>query len=82
MVFLSALLTDGWLVPLALFGFWVKRRDPWARWFLMPAVALVTLAFSTSQAPIRYRVPLMIPMLMLAAAGFDELARRVRARRA
>lgn len=80
-VFVSALLSDGWLVPLALFGFWLKRRDPWARWFLMPAVVLVTLAFSTSQAPIRYRVPLMIPMLMLAAAGFDELARRLRAPR-
>lgn len=81
-VFLSALLSDGWLVPLALFGLWVKRRDPWARWFLAPPVVLVTLAFSTSQAPIRYRVPLMIVVLALAGAGFDELVRRVRARRA
>jgi 4-amino-4-deoxy-L-arabinose transferase-like glycosyltransferase len=73
---LAALASDGWLLPLALFGFWVKRRDPWARTFLLPMVLLVTLAFSISQSPIRYRVPLMIIMLMMAGAGAEELARR------
>lgn len=81
-VALTALGSDGWLIPLALFGLWVKRRDPWAAWFFAPAVVLVTGAFSISQAPIRYRVPLMIPVLMLAGAGFEELLRRRRRRSA
>jgi hypothetical protein len=73
---LAALASDGWLLPLALFGFWVKRRDPWARAFFLPMAVLVTLAFSISQSPIRYRVPLMIIMLMMAGAGTEELLRR------
>lgn len=81
-VALAALGSDGWLLPLALFGFWVKRRDPWVRMFFVPMVFLVTWAFSISQAPIRYRVPLMIIVLMLAGAGFDELLRRAAAKSA
>lgn len=77
-VALTALASDGWLLPLALFGFWVKRRDEWARWYFAPMVALVTASFSISQAPIRYRVPLMIILLMLAGAGLEELLRRRR----
>ncbi len=76
-VALAALGSDGWLIPLALFGFWVKRRDPWARWFFVPMILSVTWAFSISQAPIRYRVPLMIIVLMLAGAGYEELVRRL-----
>lgn len=74
-VALTALGSDGWLLPLALFGLWLKRRDPWARWFFAPTVLAVTWAFSISQSPIRYRVPLMIIMLLLAGAGFERLAR-------
>lgn len=77
-VALTALGSDGWLIPLALFGLWIKRRDPWVRWFFVPMVLTVTWAFSISQAPIRYRVPLMIIVLMLAGAGFEELLRRRR----
>jgi len=77
-VALTALGSDGWLVPLALFGLWVKRRDPWVRWFFVPMLLSVTAAFSVSQAPIRYRVPLMIIVLMLAGAGFEDLLRRRR----
>lgn len=75
-VALTALGSDGWLIPLALFGFWVKRRDLWVRWFFVPMIVSVTLSFSISQSPIRYRVPLMIIVLMLAGAGFEELLRR------
>ncbi len=75
-VALAALVSDGWLIPLALFGFWVKRRDPWVRWFFVPMMLSVTWSFSISQAPIRYRVPLMIIALMLAGAGFEEMLRR------
>jgi 4-amino-4-deoxy-L-arabinose transferase-like glycosyltransferase len=77
-VALTALGSDGWLLPLALFGLWVKRRDPWTRWFFVPMILSVTWAFSISQAPIRYRVPLMVIALMLAGAGFEELAPRRR----
>ena len=78
-VALTALGSDGWLLPLALFGLWVKRRDPWVRWFFVPLILSVTWSFSISQAPIRYRVPLMIILLMMAGAGFEELLRRRRA---
>ncbi|MBI4062098.1 MAG: glycosyltransferase family 39 protein [Elusimicrobia bacterium] len=78
-VALAALGSDGWLFPLALLGLWVKRRDPWVRWTFLPTILLVTAAFSISQSPIRYRVPLMIIVLMLAGVGFDELLRRRRA---
>ena len=74
-VALAALASDGWLLPLALFGFWAKRRDPWVRWYFVPMVLLVTLAFSISQSPIRYRVPLMIILLMMAGAGAEALPR-------
>lgn len=74
----TALASDGWLIPLALFGFWVRRRDAWTRWYFVPMVVLVTGSFSVSQAPIRYRVPLMIIGLMLAGAGLEELLRRRR----
>jgi 4-amino-4-deoxy-L-arabinose transferase-like glycosyltransferase len=77
-VALTALASDGWLIPLALFGLWVKRRDDWVRWFFVPMILTVTWSFSISQAPIRYRVPLMIIVLMLAGAGFEELLRRRR----
>jgi 4-amino-4-deoxy-L-arabinose transferase-like glycosyltransferase len=75
-VALSALGSDGVLIPLALFGVWLKRRDTTVRWFLVPMVLSVTGAFSISQAPIRYRVPLMIIVLMLAGVGFEELWKR------
>ncbi len=77
-VALTALGSDGWLIPLALFGLWVKRRDPWVRWYFVPMILSVTWAFSISQAPIRYRVPLMIIVLMLAGVGFEELLSRRR----
>lgn len=77
-VALTALASDGWLIPLALFGLWLKRRDAWVRWFFVPMILTVTWSFSISQAPIRYRVPLMIIVLMLAGAGFEELLRRRR----
>ena len=75
-VALTALGSDGVLIPLALFGLWLQRRDTTVRWFLVPMVLSVTWAFSISQAPIRYRVPLTIIVLMLAGAGFEELWNR------
>lgn len=80
-VFLTALASDGWLIPLGLFGLWIKRRDAWVRWFFVPLILSVTASFSISQAPIRYRVPLMIIVLMLAGAGFEALLDWARRRR-
>jgi len=79
-VALTALASDGWLIPLALFGLWAARRNAWALWFFLPMILLVTGGFSISQAPIRYRVPLMILVLPLAGAGLEELLRRARRR--
>lgn len=75
----TALGSDGWLIPLALFGLWLSRRNPWAVWWYLPMIVLVTGGFSISQAPIRYRVPLMVLVIPLAGAGLEAaLARRSR----
>lgn len=72
----TALASDGWLVPLALFGLWISRRNAWAVLWFLPMILLVTGGFSISQAPIRYRVPLMVLVIPLAGAGAEDLLRR------
>ncbi len=74
---MTALGSDGWLIPLGLFGLWINRRHSWSVWFFLPMLLLVTGGFSISQAPIRYRVPLMVLVIPLAGAGAQELWKRV-----
>ncbi len=73
----------GWILPFAVLGCWVNRRD-WARIGIVPLFAAtyavgVILFFVTA----RYRLPVVPPLLLLAASGavwgWDALrARRTR----
>jgi 4-amino-4-deoxy-L-arabinose transferase-like glycosyltransferase len=72
LVRLLALLSDGWLVPLALLGLWFGRANPWVRWMAV-FMLVVTATYSVSHAPIRYRVPLMPLMLVLAGGGASRI---------
>ncbi|MBI5881668.1 MAG: hypothetical protein HZB91_00955 [Elusimicrobia bacterium] len=73
LVRLLALLSDGWILPLAVLGFWFFRSNSWVRWMAV-FILTVTVTYSVSHAPIRYRVPVMPLVLVLAAGG----ARRIK----
>jgi 4-amino-4-deoxy-L-arabinose transferase-like glycosyltransferase len=74
-IFAASLLSDAWLIPLGLFGLWSLRR----RWREFPAlwagVAGLTFVYGAVHAVIRYRLPLMLPLIVLAAGAAAELAR-------
>lgn len=65
----ASLLSDAWIVPLGLFGLWMCRR----RWRQAPAVwtgALgLTAVYGAVHAVIRYRLPLVPPMIVFAVAA-------------
>lgn len=71
----ASLLSDLWLVPLALIGLWALRR----RWREAPAVWAgvvgLTLVYGAVHAVIRYRLPLM-PACAAVAAAFVLKDRR------
>lgn len=64
----ASLLSDLWLVPLALIGLWALR----GRWREAPAVWAgvvgLTVVYGAVHAVIRYRLPLMPPCAAVAAA--------------
>ncbi|MBI5209277.1 MAG: glycosyltransferase family 39 protein [Elusimicrobia bacterium] len=74
LVRLLALLSDGWILPLALLGLALGRRSHWVRG-MAAFVFAMTMTYSVSQAPIRYRVPAMSLVLVLAAGGASGLRR-------
>lgn len=63
----------GWIVPLALFGLWLRRRDSrvWL-WALLPAAHALALAFAPLAGG-RQRLPMIPALLVLAALGADAL---------
>ncbi len=73
---LLALLSDGWLLPMAILGIIRERRNATVLYGVAPILFLVTLTYSISNAPIRYRVPLMPLALVLAARGATSLWRK------
>ncbi|MBI5623653.1 MAG: glycosyltransferase family 39 protein [Elusimicrobia bacterium] len=77
LVRLTALLSDGWLIPLALLGLWRGRSILWVRW-MAGFILIVTATYSISHAPIRYRVPVMPLVLVLAAGGAGRLKAMLR----
>ena len=74
-----SLASDGWLIPLGFFGLILHRRKPEVALFgvLLGAGTLTYAAFS---AIVRYRLPMMIPLIILCApalvAGYDRLRAR------
>lgn len=81
LVSLAALASDGWLLPLGLFGLWLERKNRFILMTFGAMLLLVTLAYSISHAPIRYRVPLMPLVLILAGRGAAGLWEAARSRR-
>jgi 4-amino-4-deoxy-L-arabinose transferase-like glycosyltransferase len=78
---LASLLSDAWIIPLGFFGLWRFR----ARWREAPAFPSAVLAmtgvYGAVHAVIRYRLPLMAGMILLAcAAAASLLAPAARAR--
>lgn len=72
----ASLLSDAWIVPLGLLAFWLFRK----RWREAPAVWAValglTVVYGAVHAVIRYRLPLVAPMIVLAVAAANNLLRR------
>jgi len=71
-----SLLSDGWIIPLGFLGLWLFR----ARWREEPAlpaaVVGLTVVYGAIHAVIRYRLPLMGGMILLACAAAARLAGR------
>lgn len=67
-----SLLSDGWLIPLGLWGLWlIRRRGPEAA-LSAALIALGTLAYALVASIMRYRLPLMPPLLVGAAVVLAE----------
>lgn len=71
----ASLLSDAWIIPLGFLGLWLFR----ARWREAPAfpasVLAMTLVYGAVHAVIRYRLPLMGGMVLLACAAAARLSR-------
>ena len=69
----ASLLSDAWIVPLGLLALWLFRK----RWREAPAVWAgvlgLTVVYGAIHAVIRYRLPLVAPMIVLAVAAAGRL---------
>jgi hypothetical protein len=73
-------LSDGWIVLLGLSGLWLFRRR-WAEVPALPAIIFGTTAvYAALHAVIRYRMPLMACVIILAGGSFQTLAAKWRSR--
>jgi 4-amino-4-deoxy-L-arabinose transferase-like glycosyltransferase len=74
-----SLLSDGWIIPLGFLGLWLFR----ARWRELPvlpaSVFALTAVYGAVHAVIRYRLPLMGGMILLACAVVSPRLFRSRA---
>jgi 4-amino-4-deoxy-L-arabinose transferase-like glycosyltransferase len=72
-LFLLSLASDAWIIPLGFLGLWAFR----ARWRELPAlpasVFAMTFVYGAVHAVIRYRLPLMGGMILLACAEAERL---------
>lgn len=70
---LACLLSDAWIIPLGFMGAWLFR----SRWRELPvlpaALFAMTIVFGVVHAVIRYRLPLMGGMILLACAAASRL---------
>ncbi|MBI3289063.1 MAG: glycosyltransferase family 39 protein [Elusimicrobia bacterium] len=69
----ASLLSDAWIIPLGLLALWVFR----SRWREAPAIWAgavgLTAVYGAVHAVIRYRLPLVAPMIVMAVAAADWL---------
>ncbi len=68
-----SLLSDAWIIPLGFLGLWLFRSR-WRELPVLPASVLaMTGVYGAVHAVIRYRLPLMGGMILLACAAADRL---------
>ena len=68
LIVLASLLSDGWLIPLGFWGLWRMRRSgPEVRYFAL-LVFSATGVYALLSAIVRYRLPLMVPLIACAGA--------------
>ena len=75
----ASLLSDGWLIPLGLLGlvlFWRRSGD--ARFYAI-VLLLGTGVYALVSAIVRYRLPMMLPLIALSAATLAKAWERRRA---
>ncbi len=75
-ILLASLLSDGWMVPVGLFGFFRLRK----RWNSAPAAPFsvlgLTVVYGLLHSVIRYRFPAMAFVILSAVATLEALLRR------
>lgn len=70
------LLTDGWIIPLALMGLlWARLRPPECLWIYL-FLGSVNLVYSLVLTMLRYRLSLMPWVILLASVALCRLAER------
>jgi hypothetical protein len=75
-VVLTALLSDGWIVVFGFAGCWMFRRR-WAEAAAIPALLIgASVVYAAIHAVIRYRLPLMGIVIVLAVGAAAEIRRR------
>ncbi|MDE2489836.1 MAG: hypothetical protein KGM24_03260 [Elusimicrobia bacterium] len=68
-----SLLSDGWIVPLGFLGLWLYRSR-WRELAPFPAsLFAMTAVYGAIHAVIRYRLPLMLGMILLSVATVSRL---------
>lgn len=70
---LASLLSDGWIIPLGLFGLWLFRGRFRELPVLPASVFALTFVYGAVHAVIRYRLPLMGGMILLACAVISSI---------
>lgn len=72
---LASLLSDAWIIPLGFVGLW-RCRSRWREAPAFPAAAFaMTLVYGAVHAVIRYRLPLMGGMILLACEAYFVISR-------
>lgn len=64
-----SLLSDGWLIPLGFWMLWRRRKDGPEPLYFAVFVLSGTAVYALLSAIVRYRLPLMMPLIVCAAAG-------------
>ena len=74
---LLSLISDGWLIPLGFWGLWIQRKKSPELALLIAVPLSATAVCALISAILRYRLPLMIPLIIASSAVIGSfLARR------
>lgn len=65
---LLSLFSDGWLIPLGFWGLWAHRKRSPELALLLAVPLSATLVYALVSAILRYRLPLMIPLIIASSA--------------